>query len=123
MAIQQKTFTIKGTSYHVTQLPASKGFKVLKALGKILGPAMAEISKAEENSLSVAVDKIFESLDEVPVEAMINEMINSVSKDNMAINFDTEFAGEYDKLFELIKEIVGFNFGSVFTLLGSKELV
>jgi hypothetical protein len=39
----------------------------------------------------------------------------------MAINFDMEFAGKYDKLFNLVKEILEFNFGSVFTLFGSEE--
>ncbi|MNG33800.1 hypothetical protein D3C84_1201320 [compost metagenome] len=55
------------------------------------------------------------------VETLIKELIQTVSKSNMAINYDMEFAGEYDKLFLLVQEVVEFNFGSVFTLLGSDE--
>lgn len=113
--IQQKTVVIKGDSYVLTHLSATKGIKTLKQIVKLVGPAIA----VQDGGLMGALGKLFENLDSVDVESLIRELVNSASKGSVAINFDTEFAGEYDKLFMLVKEVVEFNFGSVFTLLGS----
>jgi hypothetical protein len=68
------------------------------------------------------MEKLFDNLDTVDVEALIKELVaSSATKGSMAINFDMEFSGEYGKLFTLVKEIVEFNYGSVFTLFGSEE--
>ena len=36
----------------------------------------------------------------------------------MTINFDQEFAGKTGGIWELVKEVVMFNFGDVFSKLG-----
>lgn len=117
MSIQQKSVEVAGESYFLTQFPATKGIKILKQLIKLVGPAAAEIFK--DGDIGGAVGKLVENLDNVDVENLIKEMIGSVSKGNVAINFDNEFAGSYSKLLLLIREIVEFNFGDVFTILGS----
>jgi hypothetical protein len=115
--IEQKSVTVNGTDYLLTQLPATKGIRVMKQLIKLVGPAAAEIFK--EGDISGAVDKLVENMDAVDVEALLKELVATASKGSVAINFDNEFAGQYASLLLLVKEIVEFNFGNVFTMLGS----
>lgn len=114
--IQQKTVNVMGTEYLLTHMPAIRGTRMLKRLVKLVGPAMATFQK--EQDLSGAMTALFDNLDD-NVEALLVELVASANKGSMVINFDNEFAGEYDRLFLLVKEIVEFNFGSVFSLLGS----
>lgn len=124
--LNQKTVLIGDTEYLLTQFPATAGIKYQKKLAKILLPALAEIIKAQETEgaspVGVALSKIAENIDQVE-EELIKEMIaKGASKGSMSINFDQEFAGNYDNLFELIKAIVEFNFSSLFTKLASEVL-
>ncbi len=123
MAIKQKTIEVNGSEYLITQLGALKGTRVLKEITKLVGPAFASMQKkGESGSIGDALSILFENLDNANIEGMIMELANTVAKSNgSAINFDMEFAGEYDKLFLVLKEVAEFNFGSVFTLLGSRE--
>lgn len=117
MAIQQKQVMVKGTEYLLTHIPAIRGTRILKQIIKLVGPSFAKFQK--EQDLSGAMAILFDNLDEVGVEQLIIDLVGSANKGSVGINFDMEFAGEYDKLFTLVKEIVEFNYGSVFTLLGS----
>lgn len=116
--ISQKTVNIKGDDYIITHMPAGRGVRVLKQLGKLAGPAF---SSYQSGGLSGAISALFDNIDSVDVENLIKELVATASKGSMAINYDMEFAGAYDKLFLLVQEVVEFNFGSVFTLLGSDE--
>jgi len=116
--IEQKVVSIKGTDFSITHLPASKGVRVLKQLGKLSGPAF---SSYQDGGLSAAIAALFDNIDSVDVEQLIRDLVATASKGSMAINYDMEFAGKYDTLFLLVKEVIEFNFGSVFTLLGSEE--
>lgn len=124
----QKIVPINGEDFQLNLFPGGKGLRLLNKIRGIAIPALAELqkeaNKGEEEAgdvIGVFISKVMEGMDKVDVEALVKELITSVSKDNMAINFDTEFAGEYDKLIALVKEVIMFNFGSVFTLVGSNE--
>lgn len=124
--IEQKTITVLDTDYMLTHFPATKGVRLLKQIIKLVGPAFAEISKgaqgeadAEQQIIGMAMEKLFENLDSVDIEALVKELVSSASKGSVGINFDNEFAGDYLRLFELVKAVVEFNFGSVFTLVGT----
>jgi hypothetical protein len=126
--IKQKTTTINGEEFLLSTIPATKGIKLLKQLTKLIGPSFTELLKGGEdggegaNPMGVAMEKLFDNLDTVDVESLIKELVaSSATKGSMAINFDMEFSGEYGKLFTLVKEIVEFNYGSVFTMFGSEE--
>lgn len=126
--IKQKTISIGGEEFLLSTIPATKGIKLLKQLTKLIGPSFTELLKAgDEDSegtspMGVAMEKLFDNLDTVDVESLVKELVaSSATKGSMSINFDMEFAGDYGKLFMLVKEIVEFNYGSVFTLLGSEE--
>lgn len=117
MAIGQKQVNIKGTDYLITHFPAMRGTRVLKQLTKVLGPSLVAMQGEGEDKIGAALQALFENLDQ-GVEQLIVELVSTCSKGSVGINFDMEFAGEYDKLFLLVKEVVEFNFGSVFTVLG-----
>jgi len=122
---EQKTVEIGGKSYLLNQFGAIEGLRYQKALARVILPAIAEISKSgglsEGEALSIGMSKLAENIDKVD-EKMIEAMVTrGATVDNMAINFDNQFAGKYLELFQLLKEIVLFNFGSVFTMLGSEE--
>lgn len=117
MAIKQKTVNINGEDFLLTSIPAIGGTRILKQLVKLMGPSFAQFQK--EQDLAGAMNLLFENLDSVGVEQLLVDLVSSATKGSMAINFNVEFAGEYDKLYLLVKEIVEFNYGSVFTLFGS----
>lgn len=120
MAIQQKEVTIKDTTYLLTQFGGMTGLKLGKQLVKTLGPAFA-VLQGEDASVGKALNILFDNLND-ETEALIIALCSSASKGSVAINFNNEFAGEYDRLFLLVKEIVEFNYGSVFQMLGSASL-
>ncbi|QDP60439.1 MAG: hypothetical protein GOVbin1096_67 [Prokaryotic dsDNA virus sp.] len=120
---EQKEVQVGEDTYLLHQFGAIEGLKYQKALAQVLLPAIAEISKAgelsEESAISIGMNKLAENIDKID-ERMIEAMVvRGATKNNMAVNFDNEFAGKYMQLFQLVKEIVMFNFGSVFTMLGS----
>jgi len=123
---EQKTVTVGGDEFLLNQFGALEGLKYQKALAAVIMPAIAEISNRGENlsegeAIPIGLSKLAENIDKVD-ETMIQAMVvRGATKGNMTINFDNEFAGNYSKLFMLLKEIVMFNFGSVFTMLGSEE--
>lgn len=121
---EQKTVNINGQEYLLNQFGAIEGLKYQKALAQVLLPAIAEITKnadSEASAISIGMTKLAENIDKVD-EKMIEAMvIRGATKNNLTINFDNEFAGKYMELFQLVKEIVLFNFGSVFTMLGTDE--
>jgi hypothetical protein len=116
--ILQKEVTIKGDVYTLTHFNGMVGLKLGKQLVKILGPSFAA---ASQGNVADALQTLFENLDDNS-EALIIALVSGATKGNMAINFNIEFAGEYDKLFLLVKEVVEFNYGSVFQMLGSGVL-
>ncbi len=116
--ITQKQVTIDGINYTLSAFPATRGLRIMKELTKLVGPSFAAWAKGEDGIAGV-VTKLVENLDAVNVETLVKEIVSGATKDNMSINFDIEFAGNYMVLFKLVKEVIEFNFGGVFTNLGS----
>lgn len=115
MAIQQKEVVVNGETFLLTQFPSLRGTRILRQLIKLIGPSFAELQS--KGDVSAALNLIFDNLTE-ETEKLIPELISSASKNGMALNYEMEFAGAYDKMFLLCKEVVLFNYGSVFTLIG-----
>jgi hypothetical protein len=118
--LQQKQVVVNDCEYMITQFPATKGVRLAKQVGKLVAPVMRELY-SEDGGYLRAVEAFLLSLDDVDFETLSKDLIGSVSKQGMSINFDYEFAGKYDVLLRLLLEVIQFNFGSVFTLLGSEE--
>ena len=124
MAIEQLDVHIDGVDYKITQFLATKGLGIEVKLMKLLGPSFMELQKAaqDENAqeavLSAAITALIEQFDKVDVVALIKELLSGVTKGTATINFDQEFAGKTGGIWELVKEVVMFNFGDVFSKLG-----
>ncbi len=124
MAIQQLDVHIDGVDYKITQFLATKGLGIEVKLMKLLGPSFMELQKAsqDENAqeavLSAAITVLIEQFDKVDVVALIKELLSGVTKGTATINFDQEFAGRYGVIFDLVKEVLKFNFSDVFSKLG-----
>lgn len=118
--ISQKIVQIKGKDYILNQFPATKGVRILKELIKIVGTAFADIQEGNGVSVARVMSSIVDNLDKVEVDILLKDMLSGVNdgQSNMPINVDMEFAGRYDTLFELVQEVISFNFESVFTLAG-----
>ena len=132
--MRQKEVTIGNTTYMLTSYKTTLGLKYMKQLGKLLGPAFLELQKtaettsaskkskekAEEQAFFAAAQTLLDNLDNVDFENLVAGLIsNGVTKNGMTVNFDIEFSGQLDDLFLLLKEVASFNFGNVFSLLGS----
>ena len=117
----------------LTQFDAFAGLAYQRKLVKILAPsflALQEVmdnkptSTATENTsgsaVAAALSKLVDNLDQVE-PAFIKELIvkGAQKEGRVAINFDNDFAGNYGVMFQLVKEIVMFNFEDLFQMLGS----
>jgi hypothetical protein len=124
MAIQQLDVHIDGVDYKITQFLTTKGLGIEVKLMKLLGPSFMELQKvaqdenAQEAVLSAAITVLIEQFDKVDVVALIKELLSGVTKGTATINFDQEFAGRYGAIFDLVKEVLKFNFADVFSKLG-----
>lgn len=110
--------------YTITQIPARRALKILTRLVKLLGPALAELvlanQKENENADSCipkAVALLASSLDENDFENLVMSLLEGIRKDGMELKpaiFDMEFAGKFNTLLKLLKEILQFNYGDFF---------
>ena len=119
---EDEILVIEGTSYNITPIPAMRGLSFMRRLTKLLGAPMAamfgqEESETEgENSIQKAVLLLVENMDKEDVEALIVDLMKTVTKDGQALNFNIEFTKDYGKLFKILTEVVKVNFGSLFQL-------
>ena len=120
--IEQKIVTVKNKEYIINQFPATRGVVILKEIVKVVGSAFAEMQDGGVTAAKV-VNSIVENLDKVEVDVLLKNLMSGVNdgQNNMPINVDMEFAGKYDAMFELVQEIIAFNYQSVFTLAGLSE--
>lgn len=119
--IKQSQFEHNGHTYTINTLPASKGLSVMKDCMKLGGASIRGYLSAddEQTAIGSVIEGLVMNMDNVDIEKLLKNLITTVSKDNMAINFDDEFAGNYGDLFKVCKEVFTHNFGSVFSLVGS----
>ena len=125
MGIETKTVTIDEVEYKFNTFTASKGLKYLKQLTTILGPSVStlfggtdDIGAIGISDLERAVSLLVDNMDKGDVESLMVNLTKEVQRDNVPINFDMEFAGNYAALFSLVIEIVKANYAGNFTLGG-----
>lgn len=121
MAITRKVVTIGDTDYEIQAFVATKGIRIFKTLAKLIGPAFKALSEAadEDAASALAISALLDSMDDVAVDELMQQLMSGVTKSNMALNFDTEFMADYGKLVKLAQEVVALNWGSLFNALGT----
>lgn len=119
--IKQKTFEHNGHTYTINTLPASRGLAVMRDCMKLGGASIRGYLSSDNDSDAIGsvIEGLVSNMDNVDTDKLIKNLVSTVYKDNMAINFDEEFAGNYGDLFVICKEVFSHNFGSVFSLVGS----
>jgi len=119
--IKQYQFEHNGSTYTMNTIPASKGLGVMKSVLKLTGSSIKGYLSAESDEEAVGnlIEGLVDNIDNADVEKLIVNLVSTVVKDNMAINFDEEFGANYGDLFVIVKEVFTHNFGSVFSLVGS----
>jgi len=117
---KQSETEINGKSYTLTQFQATTGIKYLKKIQKLFVPVWAELvgtgGTVTPEVITLASEKFYD-LDEKDLQAMVCDSISMTPA-----NYELEFAGQYIAIFNLVKEIIMFNYQDVFTQLGLEEI-
>lgn len=113
---QTKLIELGDETYTVVQLGATNSNKVLKQLQKIILPVFSQLALSEgqftPELISVLSEKL-ENLDEELIKSVICESCNMQPQ-----KYETEFAGRMLSLYELLWEILWFNYEDVFQRAG-----
>jgi len=130
--LKTKEQKIDGTVVLVTQYPARRGFKLQLKLIHLFGPSIGEIlggikkgvkvdniskTDVDLSKLGPAIGMLFDKIDEDEMIDLLLTILESTRLDSKEITaeiFDTEFAGEYGKLFTIVGFVLQFNFKSLF---------
>lgn len=132
MALPVESKMIGEHVYKVTALDALAGRKVMARLLKVLGPAMAGLSKPEGKEepgsrAAQAFADVLSRVTEEDVEALCNAFAPSTEVSAGAYGdksprlqgiFAVHFAGRYDELLQWLVFCLQVNFGSVFRVAG-----
>jgi len=121
-AYAQKELVLKEKTYVITKYPATRGVKYLNLLRKVFGPAFIKATQSDGGLTFIQLfEAISENLDALD-EEVIREMVCTAT-DIQPTAFDFEFSGNYFTLFELVKQILIFNYQDVFIELGLGDML
>lgn len=116
---KQKIVHIGDETYVINPFLTTKGLRVKAKLVKYLGSSLsAALSAEDEGTVVDLIAGVFAEITEDQYVELIKEILSNVTKNNMNIDFDKEFALNYGNLFKLVKEVLEFNYNDLFSLLG-----
>lgn len=112
MAIRDEVVVVDGKRYMIEQFGAWQGSKLMKKVLKVAAPIIAAL---QDNTQGVATEVVIiralsESLDNLD-EATTKELFSKVYDDSNGklVDVDTEFAGRYKHMFDLLWKVVEVN--------------
>jgi hypothetical protein len=136
--IEAREAEIKGFRYQVTQLPASKGFRMLAELSRIVGPSMGILAdatggklrdlgnvKVGSDAFGKATEALFARLETSKVEGMLAELRSTsmVQVDGKWIKlpdvWELHFRGRMGAYLQWVKFALEVQFSDFFDLLDS----
>lgn len=116
---KQKIVHIGDETYVINPFLTTKGLRVKAKLVKYLGSSLsAALSAEDEGTVVDLIAGVFAEITEDQYVELIKEILSNVTKNNMNVDFDKEFALNYGNLFKLVKEVLEFNYNDLFSLLG-----
>lgn len=116
---KQKIVHIGDETYVINPFLTTKGLRVKAKLVKYLGSSLsAALSAEDEGTVVDLIAGVFAEITEDQYVELLKEILSNVTKNNMSIDFDKEFALNYGNLFKLVKEVLEFNYNDLFSLLG-----
>jgi hypothetical protein len=116
---EQKKVTINENTYMLEQFGARKGIKLGKQVAKVMLPVLGRLYGQDENEevgFGGMLEVVADNLDELD-ESTIEALLEGVSCNSYAIDFDKQFSGNYGELFQLLWEVISFNFSDVFSIV------
>lgn len=116
---------INNKAYIINPFKGIKGFKIQAKLLKIVSSGIGALGTGSENGDEPEIDNLMAGIkllltenDVDDIFKLIEEIISDTQTLDGSIDFDKEFSQNYLALFELIKEIILFNYKDVFQKLG-----
>lgn len=108
----QKAVRLNDKAYLINAFKGLTGWSFLPRLTKYVFPFIGYIFDSEKDDSSVVDDlvKLLSGENAKEVEQLIIDMVSDIQVDNSKINFDTEFAQNYDTLVLLFVEVIKLNY-------------
>lgn len=112
MACRTETKEIDGVEYSVTQWSAETALVMKFRIGKVIGPALAELMKTgavalDDNSILNAVAKLMDTCEPAELARLLKDCITGVAKEGRKITAETfNMAFDADSLLSVYKVFV-----------------
>lgn len=128
--MKQHIFQLESKTYVIYPFNFIEGKRIEARLLKYAAPVLSKFVKAdaeakgqdedsESQTLSAILEGITDSLKDGDINDFVQlqvELLSKVQCNGSQINLDREFECEFDKALDLMKEVIVFNFRSVFQL-------
>lgn len=124
MALETKSKQIGRYTYRVTQLPTSKGRRMLCLLTKAIGPVLGKLADGGGKSIGIAFEELSERINEADLKELCEVFGESSEvelpdgrRPRLMPEFqEMHFAGQFGELFEWLRFCVEVNYSDFFAL-------
>ena len=116
---KQTIITINERTYIVNAFKGLKGWSYLPRLTKYIFPFVGFIFNQDstDDDVIATLVSLLSGENAKEVEQLIIEMVSDVNVDGSRVDFDTEFAQNYDALLKLVVEVLKLNYQDSFQRL------
>ncbi len=116
---KQTIITINERTYIINAFKGLKGWSYLPRLTKYIFPFVGFIFNQDstDDDVIATLVSLLSGDNAKEVEQLIIEMVSDVNVDGSRVDFDTEFAQNYDALLKLVVEVLKLNYQDSFQRL------
>ena len=116
---KQTIITINERTYIINTFKGLKGWSYLPRLTKYIFPFVGFIFNQDstDDDVIATLVSLLSGENAKEVEQLIIEMVSDVNVDGSRVDFDTEFAQNYDALLKLVVEVLKLNYQDSFQRL------
>ena len=113
---KQTIITINERTYIINAFKGLKGWSYLPRLTKYIFPFIGFIFNQDstDDDVIATLVSLLSGENAKEVEQLIIEMVSDVNVDGSRVDFDTEFAQNYDALLKLVFEVLKLNYQDSF---------
>lgn len=130
MAKGSVDFEVDGVRYTTSSYPATAGVKLLAKLTKVVAEPIGYFANQNPNAsvdtgmIGNALKALAGNIDPDDLVALMTEILSctqiKTSKEIREIIIDVDFSGNLDSLFEVVAQVLKFQFGNVFQKVAGK---
>lgn len=116
---KQTIITINERTYIINAFKGLKGWSYLPRLTKYIFPFIGFFFNRDstDDDVIATLVSLLSGENAKEVEQLIIEMVSDVNVDGSRVDFDTEFAQNYDALLKLVVEVLNLNYQDSFQRL------